>query len=217
MANVIIFGVRFKPEKKQAWHLAICQALRYITRGAFAVCSRGSKLRPQERPLVYTPQHIANYFLDRAEGEGRSLSPLKLIKLVYIAYGWVLALTNERLFDETIEAWQHGPVIPSVYHEFKHYRSDPICERAGTLDMETGSYQIPRVPKADTTTLLILEKVWAAYRGFSGWALRNKTHEKDTPWTAVYDGTMDKAIPDALIAPHFHKKIREIVDAARAA
>lgn len=165
--------------------------------------------------MAYTPQHIANYFLDRAKEEGRGLSPLKLIKLVYIAYGWVFALTNEKLFDEPIEAWQHGPVIPSIYHEFKHNRADPISEEAGSFDMETGRYVSPRVPETDTTINLILEKVWAAYRNFSGWTLRNKTHEQGTPWQQVYDGSMRNVIPDELIGPHFHMKIREIVDAAR--
>lgn len=167
--------------------------------------------------MMYTPQHVANYFLDRANAESRNIDPLKLIKLVYIAYGWVLALTGERLFDEPIQAWKHGPVIPSIYHEFKHYRSEPICEPSGIFDMETGSYDIPKVPKSDPTTNLILEKVWAAYRRYTGWALRNKTHEPNTPWTMTYDGSKDKIIPDELISSHFHKKIREIVDAARAA
>jgi uncharacterized phage-associated protein len=167
--------------------------------------------------MTYTPQHIANYFLDRAREEGRDITPLKLIKLVYIAYGWNLALTGEKLFDEPIQAWQHGPVVPSIYHEFKHYRSDPICEESGLFDMETMEYVAPRIPKSDTTTNLIMEKVWAAYRGLSGWALRNRTHQAGTPWEQVYDGTMSKEIPDELISPHFHVKIREIVDAVRAA
>jgi uncharacterized phage-associated protein len=167
---------------------------------------------------VYTPQHIANYFLDRAKEEGRDLDPLKLIKLVYVAYGWVLALTNEKLYDEPIQAWQHGPVIPSIYHEFKHYRSGPIGEPSGVFDMDTSTYTIPRIPNSDAQTNLILEKVWAAYRKFSGWALRNKTHEQGTPWSQTYvNGLKDQVIPDNLIAAHFHQRIREIVDAARAA
>lgn len=167
--------------------------------------------------MAYTPQHIANYFIDRAKRDGKSLDPLKLIKLIYIAYGWVLALTNTRLFEERVEAWKHGPVIPSIYHEFKHSRYSQIDEKAGEWDMETGDYVTPEIPASDATTRLILEKVWAAYGQFSGWALRNKTHESDTPWTKTYDGTLSKVIPDELIAPHFHQKIREIVNAARAA
>jgi uncharacterized phage-associated protein len=167
--------------------------------------------------VTYTPQHIANYFLDRAEEDSLTIDPLKLIKLVYIGYGWVLALTSERLFEEPIEAWKHGPVVPSIYHEFKHYRSKPIQEPSGAFDMETMDYSIPKLPNDDATTLLILEKVWAAYRPFSGWSLRNKTHQPGTPWSRTYDGNMSKPIPDELIKTHFHEKIREIVDAARTA
>lgn len=52
----------------------------------------GSRVTP------YTPQHVANFFLDRAEEEGFPLTQLKLMKLVYIAYGWHLAITGEALF-----------------------------------------------------------------------------------------------------------------------
>jgi uncharacterized phage-associated protein len=165
---------------------------------------------------MYTPQHIANYFIDCAKRDGRSLDPLKLIKLVYIAYGWVLALTNQRLFGEQIQAWKHGPVIPSIYHEFKHSRYSQIDEKAVDFDMDTGSYFAPEVPASDATIRMILEKVWAAYGQFTGWALVSKTHEDGTPWKQIFDGSLNKVIPDNLIAPHFHQKIREIVDAARA-
>lgn len=185
--------------------------------GASSASHGGNDAKDEAISVTYTPQHIANYFIDCAVRDGQSLDPLKLIKLVYIAYGWVLALTGEKLFDEPIEAWKHGPVIPSVYHEFKHYRYANISERAGNWDMETGTYCAPEIPKADTTIHLILEKVWAAYSQFSAWSLRNKTHEPNTPWTLTYDKSLGKVIKDELIAPHFHQKIREIVDAARAA
>ena len=197
--------------------LAIPDTLAYIARKPFPIRSIRNAGEQEARSLAYTPQHIANYFLDRAAIEGRGMDPLKLLKLVYIAYGWVLALTGKRLFLEPIQAWKHGPVIPSIYHEFKHYRSQPICEPSGAFDLENGTWEIPKIPNSDSTTNMILEKVWAAYSRYSGWALRNKTHEAGTPWTETYDGSMDKVIPDALIMPHFHKKIREIVDAARAA
>jgi len=165
--------------------------------------------------VAYTPQHIANYFLDKAEAECVPITPLKLIKLVYIGYGWVLALVGRRLFPEPIEAWKHGPVIPSLYHEFKHYRSDPITDDALCYDLDTGQSFRPTIPADDTLVRGILDKVWSAYRRFSGWALRQKTHEQGTPWEQTYDpNVMSKQIPDDLIAPHFQQKIREILDAA---
>ena len=33
---------------------------------------------------------VANYFLEKAEQEGKPITPLQIQKLVYIAYGWYL-------------------------------------------------------------------------------------------------------------------------------
>ena len=41
---------------------------------------------------MYEASHIANYMLDRAEQAEKSVTPMKLLKLVYIAYGWSLAV-----------------------------------------------------------------------------------------------------------------------------
>ena len=66
-------------------------------------------------------EDVANYFLSK-----KSMSPKKLQKIVYYAYGWTLALLNEdikaldnRLFNEPIEAWVHGPVVPELYTKYK--------------------------------------------------------------------------------------------------
>ena len=62
---------------------------------------------------------------------------MKIIKLVYIAHGHYLAKNDSPLFTEKVEAWDYGPVIPSLYHEFKIYGAFPIDsfakERKGIL------------------------------------------------------------------------------------
>ena len=166
--------------------------------------------------MPYTPQHVANYFLDRAEAEGRPMSQLKLMKLVYIAYGWYLALTGKKLFCEDIQAWQHGPVIRSLYDELKHFGRSFIVGRTSEFDYETFERTEPEVPATDTDTRVVLDKVWAAYKRFSGWQLREKTHESGTPWSLVYNPDVrDQIIPDETIRPHFLAIIRKILDAAR--
>jgi uncharacterized phage-associated protein len=62
---------------------------------------------------------IAKYFLVQVEEElGDSISNLKLQKLVYYAQGFNLALFDGNpLFDEEIQAWTHGPVVPALYHQ----------------------------------------------------------------------------------------------------
>lgn len=156
----------------------------------------------------YSPQQVANFFLDKSDGEGLPMTQLKLMKLVYIAYGWVLALTDKRLFDEPIEAWQHGPVIESLYHEFKHFRKAPISGRSEDVDYDTWEVVEPRIPDDDTDTNKILNKVWAAYRHFRAWDLRNKTHENDGPWARVYvNGMQGIVLKDDDIREHYVDRI----------
>jgi uncharacterized phage-associated protein len=169
-----------------------------------------------EGEMTYTPQHVANYFLDRASAENISLSQMKLIKLVYIAYGWILALTGKRLFEEAIQAWRHGPVIPSLYHEFKHNRAEPICEPSVRYDMDTEEFSVPRISVYDEETGFILEKVWASYKMFSGSSLRAKTHEANTPWSKVFvPDTNGILIRDEDIEQHYKERIRKYLDAAQ--
>lgn len=162
---------------------------------------------------IYSVQHVANFFLAKGEAEGRPLSSLKLLKLVYIAYGWVLALTGKKLFDDEIQAWQHGPVVPALYHEFKHYRSDPIAERSSCFDLESFDFTFPEIPDTDKDTILILERVWDAYKSFSAWSLRNKTHAAGSPWQQVYnEAERETVIPDNVIADYFKHRIGEYLN-----
>jgi len=163
-----------------------------------------------EHDFSYTPQHVANYFLERADRDGVPITQMKLIKLVYIAFGWTLALLDWEIFDEDIEAWQHGPVIPSIYHEFKKFGRDPITERATDFDLDTFDEFEPSIPVEDEETAVILDRVWSSYKSFSGSALRNKTHAVGTPWYNTYNPTSRNAvIPNDQIKEHFRGKIAE--------
>jgi len=169
-----------------------------------------------ERPMNYTPQHIANFFLDRSDEENMPMTSLKLLKLVYIAYGWHLALQRERLFLEPIEAWKHGPVVPSLYHEFKHFRNQNIVGRSEDIDLDTWDLVTPRVPEDDEDTRFVLDKVWASYRRFAPWDLRNKTHETDGPWDRVYEpGKQNIELRDEDIQEHYENRIAKYIDAVR--
>ena len=94
----------------------------------------------------YTPSHIANFMLSRAENEGRDMSPMKLLKLVYIGYGWALAVLDKKLFDEPFYAWDHGPVVRSLYDEFKHFRASPITSYSIDFDLDNLESCKPEIP-----------------------------------------------------------------------
>ena len=161
-------------------------------------------------------QSVANFFLDQAEREGIPITPMKLVKLVYIAYGWHLALTGRRLFDEPIEAWKHGPVVPSLYHEFKDFGNKPIDRRSYDLNEETFEFFVPRIDKSRNDTSIVLSKVWASYRHFSGWNLRNLTHEVGSPWSLVYDPNKKyTSLNDDDISAHYKKRISEYIERSK--
>ncbi len=45
---------------------------------------------------------IANYFLRRVSQKGRALTPMWVLKLVYIAHAWHLGLRKQPLIDEHV-------------------------------------------------------------------------------------------------------------------
>lgn len=114
---------------------------------------------------------VANYFLAQIdEDAGDLVSNLKLQKLVYYAQGFHLAILDKPVFDEPIEAWAHGPVVPVLYHSYKAGGSNPI-PRPEDIDFSIYS----------NDTREVLDEVHKVYGQFSAWKLRNMTHE-EPPW-----------------------------------
>jgi uncharacterized phage-associated protein len=76
--------------------------------------------------VQYSALTIAKWFIAWAEAEEEELSNLKLQKLLYYAQGHHLARFGHALFEEPIQAWSHGPVVPGVYHEYKWAGAGPL-------------------------------------------------------------------------------------------
>jgi len=159
-----------------------------------------------EHKMSYSPKAIANYFLLRGKREDVPIDPMKIQKLVYFAHGWQLAISGKPLIDERVDAWPFGPVIPTLYHEFKQYGSRTIQGPATEWD---GISSVPTVVRTeDPQTLALLDKIWEIYGGLSGIQLSNMTHEKDTPWYLVSQESNGRIvrgtdIPDEMIERHF--------------
>ena len=117
-----------------------------------------------------TALQVAQRFLAMQEEDaGDLISNLKLQKLLYYAQGLHLAWKGTPLYSEQIEAWQHGPVIPDVYHAFKQYQGKPIpIEEACTAS-----------PIQDEEVKDFLNEVYDVFGQYSAWKLRNMTHEED--------------------------------------
>ncbi len=161
---------------------------------------------------------VANWFLDRGSADHADLSPMKLQKLIYFAHGWSLAINDVPLIQEFPEAWDYGPVIPSVYHEFKKFGGNPITQKATKLDAD-GALKLQNLlrvkfvePKItdDQEAERLLAKIWEVYGKLTGIQLSNMTHAKDGAWYKAYhelaQGRRGVDIPDNLIKAEFIAK-----------
>lgn len=134
---------------------------------------------------MYCPKSIANYFLELAHAKGESISPMKLQKLVYYAHGWYAGYTHKPLINEAVEAWPYGPVIPSLYHEFKRFGAGDIKGKA--FDSGLQGRAAVATP-ADQDIRRFLDKVWNSYGGYTGVTLSEMTHAIGTPWHMTWSG-----------------------------
>jgi uncharacterized phage-associated protein len=164
--------------------------------------------------MPYSAKAIANYFLDLARIHGQTLNPMKIQKLVYYAHAWNLVFYDRPLIDELVQAWAYGPVIPSLYDEFKRYGSSPITAKAtefAPTELDPYRFITPSIddylyPLINQQTKALLDAIWEAYGDFSAIQLSNLTHAPDSPWFLVYNrnpGRKGLTIPDQVIKEHF--------------
>ncbi|MBE6139009.1 MAG: DUF4065 domain-containing protein [Firmicutes bacterium] len=120
---------------------------------------------------------IAKYFLTKSE-----LTPKKIQKLVYYSYSWFIALNNENeneinslLFDETPEAWIHGPVFKTLYNEYRTFNWHEVPKNEEHMIFENDSI-IP-----------FLEHIWEEYGKFDADQLEYMTHH-ELPWQNARKG-----------------------------
>jgi uncharacterized phage-associated protein len=140
---------------------------------------------------LYVPSAVANEFLQRGIDMGSLLTPMQLQKLVYISHGWNLGVGEGQLFSESVQAWKYGPVIPSLFHEFKVFGKLPITKLSGLSDVEEvgepgddgSTVEKPFIDPWDTDRIKLIDWVWLKYGHLSGYQLSELTHEDGTPWS----------------------------------
>ena len=167
-------------------------------------------------PVGTSPRYrsiaVANWFIESVP----SLSPLKLQKLIYFAHGWHLAIWNQPLIDEFVEAWDYGPVVPNVYHEFKQFGNQPITSLGKILQRgDDRKFRLfsPRVPaEEDTEGSDLLRKIVQVYDKYTALQLSAETHRPGTPWAKIraqYPNRKSVDIPDEMIRDYFKQIARQ--------
>ncbi|KAF0821511.1 type II toxin-antitoxin system antitoxin SocA domain-containing protein [Cytobacillus firmus] len=130
-------------------------------------------------------EHVASYLLSVSKpGTPRSITPLKLQKLLYYCQGWHMAFNQgEPLFNEELEAWEHGPVNRDIYIKYKNHRYLTIPIEPFINKTRKGK------PIFKQKQLDILNTVWETYGQFDGKYLEELTHQED-PWLETKRNTV---------------------------
>lgn len=160
---------------------------------------------------------VANYFIDLANQERVEIKPLKLMKLVYIAHGFMLAIMDRSVFNprfDIVEAWKYGPVVPSVYHSFKSFGNSPITEKTVVFESTDDIFSAANVSTPDLQdedAKAICEFVWERYGGATDNQLVTILHGSNTPWARTYQEGMNNEIPDRLTMLYYKNLIKVIL------
>lgn len=153
---------------------------------------------------------VANFILDFCAQRGRIVTNLTLQKAVYFCHVWQLVVMRRPLVKHSFEAWQHGPVLPYLYRDFKEYDSEqkPITTRAMQIDRVTGARVEVRYEFDEETTAL-QKKVVDFYSQLNGGNLVALSHVKGGPWYEVWNhqGGVNPGmkISDEAIAEYYSK------------
>ncbi|WP_296045239.1 type II toxin-antitoxin system antitoxin SocA domain-containing protein [uncultured Gemmiger sp.] len=131
---------------------------------------------------MYTAMNIASEIIRQYGERHKSITNLKLQKILYYVQVYSLQNQGRALFDDDFQAWRHGPVIPEVYDIFRKYVSDDIKEDDQTV--------LGNRIEIDETSKSMIEKIVEKTLPLDAWDMVYKTHET-RPWKDTYIPNMN--------------------------
>ena len=139
-----------------------------------------------------TSVDLARYIISYANEHRYGINMTKLQKMLYICYGFYLAVTGNRLTNEHPQAWPYGPVFPTTRNKFLNVDFSGIYDKGD-----------------DTITDRVMSCVDFAFRYFGKYnasALTAWSHKPGSPWektTNTPNFHWGNVIPDEYILPYF--------------
>ena len=136
-----------------------------------------------------------------------SVTNLQLQKMMYLAQMLFMGThEGERLFDGVFEAWDYGPVEPTLYHKVKGYGASPISDNVfgNALNFAANS---PR--------LAFLTEELPGLLEFTPRELVEITHWDGGAWAKYYEPEVRHIrIPDAAICDEYVARTSETTTAS---
>ena len=143
--------------------------------------------------MAYSAIDVAKYIIKHCKEKELTVSNLKLQKLLYFVQAEFLVTKNEPCFEEDIEAWDFGPVVPVVYREYKIFGSANIpCIADDNAELDTISSEDKE----------IIDGIVDMVAPYSASQLVSITHQQD-PWKNSYSPRCNNVITKASIKKFF--------------
>lgn len=135
------------------------------------MCQQGNRM------IIPTAITISNELIRLSHEAGKSITNMKLQKLLYLSQGIHLALYDSPLFKDNIEAWEYGPCVPNSHYNFKIYFT-------GEIPTDNPYSKINNIPLNSNQQELI-KRVIKLYGDMSAISLSIFLRE-GSPWQSVY-------------------------------
>ena len=166
--------------------------------------------------LPYSASSFANFFIGLYdEDKDPVLNCIRINQLCYLAFGWIVGITERYAFKNRVKAWDYFPVIPSLYYEFKQYGDKAIPKdrkSVGSKYSPSGKLEIfmPAEIKEQNEDRVfnLSSRVYDVYRKYSNEEIIKMNNSKGTPWYIVFDNDKrDITIDGYLIQEYFKNMV----------
>ena len=139
---------------------------------------------------------VAAYIAQQCQQKGIDFNNTKIQKLLYCAYGIMLAWKGNRICNEYPRLWPYGPVFPRVFKYINH--GNRIEEYSNIFEQSA-----PEEEK------LVIDKTIGKYGKYSASALSNWSHSPISPWSRVKEegAPWNSFIPDEYISDYFKEYV----------
>ena len=129
---------------------------------------------------------LANYIIKNSK---KGLSNLELQKILYFTELAYIKKFDEHLIEDDFEAWQYGPVVRSVYCEYRNYG-------ANSIEKPENESLSKRLTKEQ---LEIIDNTIIECNRKSYWELVEMSHRKDGAWFHSFKDNKKEIIDKDLI------------------
>lgn len=159
---------------------------------------------------MYSVLDVSRHIINYCNNKDYDLSNLKLQKILYFIQAYYVSKTDtkEPCFNEKIEAWDFGPVVPRAYHEYKKYGSTNIPPITTYIRIDDKDFWQSKLVKYTDDILAqadkeIIDKLVDNFSKYSTTTLVRITHNQ-RPWIDAYKHAGDKIITVQAMRGYFN-------------